>query len=80
MIYQNSFVDAYRPAEHAPPVALGFSSNGDIAFAKSGQLTYPEPKPKLYVFIFIDKILLRVVQSVDNYRVFQKGCTVFEVI
>ncbi|XP_028401189.1 GATOR complex protein WDR24-like isoform X2 [Dendronephthya gigantea] len=47
MIYQNWFVDAYRPAEHAPPVALGFSSTGDIAFARSGQLTPPEPKPKM---------------------------------
>ena len=46
MIYQNCFVDAYRPAVHAPPVALAFSSTGNIAFAKSDQLGAPEPKPK----------------------------------
>ena len=66
MIYQNRFDDAYRPAEHAPPVALGFSSTGNITFAKSDQLTAPEPKPKQYVcfimfgphFLFIKSLVL----------------------
>ena len=57
MIYQNYFADAYRPAEHAPPVALGFSSTGDIVFAKSSQLNPPEPKPKPYVCILTHGIL-----------------------
>ena len=64
MIYQNCFADAYRPAAHAPPVALGFSCTGNIAFAKSDQLTAPDQKPKPYVhinlfwkFIFLKMII-----------------------
>lgn len=53
MIYQNWLVDAYRPADHVPPVALGVSATGNIAFAKSNQLTTPEPKPKQYVCVII---------------------------
>lgn len=53
MIYQNWFMDAYRPTEHASPVALGFSSTGNITFARSNQLTAaPEPKLKQYVRLY----------------------------
>ncbi|XP_046842250.1 GATOR complex protein WDR24-like [Xenia sp. Carnegie-2017] len=47
MIYQNWFADAYRPPDHVSPVALGFSSTGNIAFAKSDVIVPAEPtKPK----------------------------------
>ena len=50
MIYQNCFADAYRPADHVAPVALGISSTGNIAFAKSDQLKVKEQKPRPYDF------------------------------
>eukprot|EP00794_Sanderia_malayensis_P011054 gene11054-12220_t len=38
LLYQHVFQDALRPAEHAPPVALGFSCRGDVCNACSNQL------------------------------------------
>lgn len=51
MIYRNCFNDAYRPADHAAPVALGISSTGNIAFAESDQLKTPKPKQRSIIHL-----------------------------